>query len=948
MRSSRKNRALPWSGAAALLGIVFSGSAAFAAEMGASDAVLAAFGPEGMRFSPRNQGPARGMTLTGAGCKGDPRPVGPAVVHAAQGRVEYVRHGVPLVEWYEQKPEGIEQGFTLAAPPCEKRGFELSLALSGMEATPGASAGDIALRDASGGISLRYGELSAFDALGRVLPSRMEVEGGRVISLRVDDAGAVYPVMVDPLVVLNVRRSLITKDVLDVAFYQDGRGIALEDGFLAVSFFGPDLGGLYPPGTRFAPDWQKFYDTSSPGTGFPLSPYPYGALAIGGRSLFIAPSNAPIEVYEPQPNGTLNQTQIGLVGSGIAASGTTMAALSSGSLYVHVNGAQGWAQEAVVPPPGGGWQAPLAVSGDRIALFSGNRVVVLLRSNGIWDTEATLPFPMTGTPKSLALSGTALVLGMPDADIAATGAGALQVHVVSGGVWVPHAILTASDAAAGDKLGASVDIDADTIVAGAPGKNGDEGMLYVFGRTGSLWFQHGSYRPSNYNPFPGGTSGPSKFGSSVVISGDVVAATAPSEEGYYSQKPYIGAEYAFRIDVSCKGPADCPSGFCVDGVCCDTACGGGDQTDCMACSTAFGAPANGTCVTVPTGGICRVAAGVCDVPATCNAGVCPPNAAGPAGILCREKKGDCDVEDFCDGVSPLCPPDQVLPAGTFCNPASASPCDVDDTCTGISPYCLNKFAPPGTICRPQAGPCDKAEVCTGSIVCPKDTFLPAGIFCRVANGPCDKAEACSGASIDCPADAFLPAATTCRVKNGACDTADSCSGVSVDCPDAVQPAGVVCRNPVTECDVAETCDGSGTSCPANEFAPDGSMCSTGLCMTGLCMSQGGAGGGGGGGGSGTGGGGGSSGTGGSGTGGNGTGGNGTGATGGNGTGGTGTGGTGGSSGAVPAAPDGEAISTSLCAFRLAPTRMPSPDLALPALAALALVLRRRATPRSNR
>ena len=39
----------------------------------------------------------------------------------------------------------------------------------------------------------------------------------------------------------------------------------------------------------------------------------------------------------------------------------------------------------------------------------------------------------------------------------------------------------------------------------------------------------------------------------------------------------------------------CPSGFCSDGVCCDTACGGGDTTDCMACSVAAGAPADGVC-----------------------------------------------------------------------------------------------------------------------------------------------------------------------------------------------------------------------------------------------------------------------------------------------------------------------------------------------------------------
>ena len=42
------------------------------------------------------------------------------------------------------------------------------------------------------------------------------------------------------------------------------------------------------------------------------------------------------------------------------------------------------------------------------------------------------------------------------------------------------------------------------------------------------------------------------------------------------------------LGVPCGEAAGCQSGFCVDGVCCDTACGGGAGDDCQACAVAAG------------------------------------------------------------------------------------------------------------------------------------------------------------------------------------------------------------------------------------------------------------------------------------------------------------------------------------------------------------------------
>jgi len=73
----------------------------------------------------------------------------------------------------------------------------------------------------------------------------------------------------------------------------------------------------------------------------------------------------------------------------------------------------------------------------------------------------------------------------------------------------------------------------------------------------------------------------------------------------------------------------CPSGFCSDGVCCDTACGGGDPTDCMACSMAAGAPADGVCAPLD-GTTCGDGTNVCSA-GTCTEPVEPPDGGTDAG-----------------------------------------------------------------------------------------------------------------------------------------------------------------------------------------------------------------------------------------------------------------------------------------------------------------------------
>jgi len=101
-----------------------------------------------------------------------------------------------LEEGLENGPHGLEQGWTIPAPPPGEGALWIGLEL----------AGDLRLRidekgrsgtlvDARGTPRLRYRDLAVFDATGRALPARLAPGPG----IRIDDAGAVYPVTVDPL-----------------------------------------------------------------------------------------------------------------------------------------------------------------------------------------------------------------------------------------------------------------------------------------------------------------------------------------------------------------------------------------------------------------------------------------------------------------------------------------------------------------------------------------------------------------------------------------------------------------------------------------------------------------------------------------------------------------------------------------------------------------------------
>jgi len=103
---------------------------------------------------------------------------------------------------------------------------------------------------------------------------------------------------------------------------------------------------------------------------------------------------------------------------------------------------------------------------------------------------------------SVGLSADTAVLGAEGRDtVLGLDTGAALVFVRSGAAWDQQAELTADDGAPGDHFGRASAISGDTVIVGAPDEDHDgltdAGAAYVFVRTGATWTQQARLVPSN-------------------------------------------------------------------------------------------------------------------------------------------------------------------------------------------------------------------------------------------------------------------------------------------------------------------------------------------------------------------------------------------------------------------------------------------------------------------
>ena len=450
------------------------------------------------------------------------KPVAPL---ATANRVEYQRGA--LIEWYENGPLGLEQGFNLEQAPGKSQGEPLTveLAVSGnMVASVESGGHGLTLRK-NGIPALHYSGLTAHDKSGRELRTWLDASGDR-LRLRVDDAGAQYPLVIDPIV---QQATLTASD----GGAEDSFGVAV-----AVS------GDTVVVGAQLADiAFGEAYVFVKPSTGWG------GALTESAK-------------LRPIDGGPLEN-----FGTAVAISGDTVVVGArfhgAGEAYVFVKPAGGWngtmTETATLTESdlkeGARLGIAVGVSGDTIVVGADGRSVpvpptlpgvinVYVKPATGWggvlaENAKLVPgvrYPGTYFGDSIGIDGDTVVAGLNNGSEAY-----VFVRPAAGwnGGYTENAILRASN---GTPLGDTVAVSGDTVVVGASsekiGGNAGQGAAYVYTKPATGW---GGFLTETAKLTASNGTANSGFGNLVAASGDTVMALAPgAAEAYVFTKPSAG------------------------------------------------------------------------------------------------------------------------------------------------------------------------------------------------------------------------------------------------------------------------------------------------------------------------------------------------------------------------------------------------------------------------
>ena len=172
------------------------------------------FNENGIALEPRIKNAEEwswGLELAAYGYEGALQPVADGVQSITGNRIEYQRD--ELTEWYVNRPNGLEQGFTLAAAPEDKNGATENLLVLAMNVTgdqyPQLSEDGHAIEfyNAQGNQTIYFGKLKVLDANNTIVPAHMVLancEAGTLaegcqVQLHIEDQLAAYPITIDPI-----------------------------------------------------------------------------------------------------------------------------------------------------------------------------------------------------------------------------------------------------------------------------------------------------------------------------------------------------------------------------------------------------------------------------------------------------------------------------------------------------------------------------------------------------------------------------------------------------------------------------------------------------------------------------------------------------------------------------------------------------------------------------
>jgi hypothetical protein len=437
------------------------------------------------------------LGLVGHGRPGNFVRAGAATLKTSGNRVEYQRG--TLTEWYVNEKDGIEQGFTLAERPAGEGALMVELSVDG-GLSPVMRDGYVSIgRDGTG--MLRYGGLKAWDAAGKILPARMEVTGIHIV-LAIDDAGAHYPVTIDPW----IQGATLTGSSSSSITNYFGCSIAIDGDTALVGADGADSQGnnaVYVFG-RSGTSWTLQSE-------LPLPVGEDGTIYFFGHSVALQGDTALVGAYgyandqkgaafvyvrsggQWTQQAELTADDVYYLGWSVALSGDTAIVGTESSAYIYVRQGTQWTQQTALSPPNGngnasfGWS--LSLSGDTALVGALNATgglgyaYIYVRNSGVWTLQATFGPGGDSFAISVAVSGNvALVADEHQA----------YVYARDGDEWTQQATLNAG---LSQVSGTSVSLSGSTAAWGYVGITSGGGVV-LFSENDGVWTEAVSLTPS--------------------------------------------------------------------------------------------------------------------------------------------------------------------------------------------------------------------------------------------------------------------------------------------------------------------------------------------------------------------------------------------------------------------------------------------------------------------
>ncbi|MCW8926065.1 MAG: FG-GAP repeat protein, partial [Xanthomonadales bacterium] len=454
------------------------------------------FNSRGMTLKERRQDSPWQLTmrLVAYGQPHSIQPVQQATLQTDGRRVTYHRGNIS--EWYVNRNDGLEQGFTLNDKPENYQAdqpVQVNLSLDGNVQPHWVDEGQtLGFYDGDQRKVFNYSKLIAHDATGQNLPATMQLADGQII-LEVDTADAAWPVTIDPLFSTETKVTGVDSDA--TAGDDFGFSVALDGDTALIGSYLDDSFGMTNDGSAYV-----FVRTQT-------------SWNLQGKLL---------------PSPTVTGSSFGV---SVALDGDTALIGAhfggAGSAYVFTRTASTWSQQQKltgadsVSGDNFGWSVALA---DDLALIGawrddgdvGSAYVFFRNTGAVNCAETGTPDPWCQEAKllaadgvsnnrfgvSVALSGIRALVGAHefDANVSPYNVGAAYVfeqnlaaaNCVETGTpdpWCQEAKLTAADAAEWDGFGRSVALDGDTALIGAYKNDtgsgpvvADSGSAYVFVR----------------------------------------------------------------------------------------------------------------------------------------------------------------------------------------------------------------------------------------------------------------------------------------------------------------------------------------------------------------------------------------------------------------------------------------------------------------------------------